>query len=135
MTGHPIGIGATSRRTGVNIETIRYYERIGLLPAPERTQGGHRLYSPAMRQRLRFICRSRELGFPVEEIRALLLLVDGGYTCGEVLERAREHLAVIRRRRSDLERMEYALARTVADCTGGAAPHCPVIEVLGRDRF
>ncbi len=72
------GIGALSTRTGVNIETIRYYEREGLLPHPPRTAGGHRSYSEDHLKRLTFIRRSRELGFSIAEIRGLLALVDGG---------------------------------------------------------
>ena len=71
-------------RTGVNIETVRDYERIGLLPAPPRSEGGHRIYDEDMLRRLNLIRRCRELGFTLNEVRGLLLLVDGGdYTCGE----------------------------------------------------
>ena len=78
-------IGQLSRRSGVNIETIRFYERVGILPKPPRSQGGHRLYDEAHEKRLHFVRRSRELGFSLDEIRGLLRLVDGGrYTCSEV---------------------------------------------------
>jgi MerR family transcriptional regulator, mercuric resistance operon regulatory protein len=73
-----LSIGALSRRTRVNIETIRYYKRIGLLPPPGRTEGGHRLYSQTHVERLNFIRHSRALGFPVDEIRVWLRLGDGG---------------------------------------------------------
>ena len=77
--------GALAARTGCNIETIRYYERIGLLPPPPRSAGGHRLYGRDLVKRLTFVRRSRDLGFTLKEIRELLRLVDGGtYTCGEV---------------------------------------------------
>ena len=79
-------IGQLAERTSVNLETIRYYERIGLMPAPPRTEGGHRVYDRNHLKRLGLIRRSRELGFSIEEIRALLRLVDGGdYTCAEVV--------------------------------------------------
>lgn len=88
MTPQPPGtpirltIGMLSSRTGCNIETIRYYEQIGLLPPPPRSQGGHRLYEEDLRRRLGFIRRSRDLGFTLDETRGLLRLVDGGaYTC------------------------------------------------------
>ena len=77
--------GELGSATGCNIETIRYYERIGLLPEPPRSPGGHRLYEEEHLRRLTFIRRSRELGFTLEEVRGLLRLVDGGlYTCAEV---------------------------------------------------
>src|SRR3546814_908405 len=83
------GIGTLSGRTGVNIETIRYYERIGVMPKPPRSVGGQRVYDAGHLKRLAFIRRSRELGFSLDEIRALLRLVDGGdYPCGEEIGRA-----------------------------------------------
>lgn len=123
-------IGTLSKRSGVHIETIRYYEKIGLLPPPPRTQGGHRLYGEALIKRLNFIRRSRELGFALAEIRTLLNLVDGGYTCGEVRETAERHLDAIRRKIADLRRMEETLALTAARCRGGDAPDCPIIDKL-----
>src|SRR6516225_6682133 len=87
--------GRLAVRTGCNIETIRYYERVGLLPPPPRSAGGHRLYGEGLIRRLNFVRCSRDLGFSVEEIRELLLLVDGGtYTCREL---ARDHIREIRR--------------------------------------
>lgn len=124
------GIGELSRRSGVNIETIRYYERIGLLPPPPRTEGGHRLYTDDHLKRLTFIRRSRELGFALGEVRALLGMVDGGYTCGAIKEAALIHLKDIRRKIADLRRMERTLARTAARCEGGTAPDCPIVDVL-----
>ena len=81
----PLTRGAVAARTGVNIETVRYYERIGLLPPPPRTAGGHRIYGEELLKRLTFIRRSRDLGFTLDEIRGLLRLVDGGdYTCADI---------------------------------------------------
>jgi DNA-binding transcriptional MerR regulator len=77
-------VGALSEQTGVNVETIRYYEREGLLPSAPRTAGGHRVFGEAHLRQLIFIRRSRELGFSGPEVRTLLGLVDGGYTCGDV---------------------------------------------------
>ncbi|MDH3920601.1 MAG: MerR family transcriptional regulator, partial [Rhodospirillales bacterium] len=89
----PLTIGALSKNTGCNIETIRYYERIGLLPAPPRSAGGHRLYGEVLLKRLTFIRRGRELGFTLDDIRGLLGLVDGGaYTCAEVKALTLDHL-------------------------------------------
>lgn len=126
-----LGIGSLSKRTGVNIETIRYYERIGMLPSPPRTAGGHRLYDETHLRRLVFIKRSRELGFSIEEIRRLLGLVDGGeHTCGEVRDMALEHVADIRRKIADLQRMEFILEDMASKCEGGNVPDCPILEEL-----
>lgn len=124
-------IGALSRCTGCNIETIRYYEKCGLLPAPPRTEGGHRLYGEDHLKRLVFIRRSRELGFSVDEIRALLGLVDAGtYTCGQVKALTVEHLQNIREKINDLRRLEKTLAEISSQCEGGTVPKCPVIDAL-----
>jgi len=124
-------IGVLSERTGVNIETIRYYEKIGLLPAPPRTEGGHRLYAEDHLKRLIFIRRSRELGFNQAEIRALLGLVDGGgYTCGEVKAMTLHHLQGVREKIKDLRRLERTLAGISSQCEGGSVPECPVIDAL-----
>ena len=128
-------IGALSRQTGCNIETIRYYERIGMLPAPPRTEGGHRCYSEAHLKRLTFIRRGRELGFKLDEIRSLLGLVDGGdYTCGEVLALTREHLEAIRAKIGDLKRLEKTLADIANQCDGGTVPECPIVDALFEGR-
>ena len=123
-------IGALSGRSGVNIETIRYYERIGLLPAPPRSQGGHRLYDGDLLKRLVFIRRSRELGFTLDEIRSLLGLMGEGHTCGEVQAVALAHLEAIRAKIADLQRMERTLAEAAAHCEGGGTPECPILDAL-----
>lgn len=124
------GIGEMSRRSAVNIETIRYYEKIGLLLSPPRTEGGHRLYADIDLKRLIFVRRSRELGFTLDEIRNLLGLVDGGRACGEVKDAALRHLRDIRNKIADLRRMERTISETAARCEGGTAPECPIIDVL-----
>lgn len=127
--------GVIAKRTGVNIETVRYYERIGLLPAPPRSEGGHRIYDEDLVRRLHFIRRSRELGFTLDEVRGLLRLVDGGdYTCGEVEALTSAHLGEVRRKLADLKRLEKVLREMVAGCKGGEVPECPVIEALFRQR-
>lgn len=124
-------IGTLSRRTGCNTETIRYYERIGLMPEPPRTVGGHRSYSKAHERRLGFIRRCRELGFSIEEIRVLLGLVDGGdYTCGEVKAVTDRHLDGVRRKIADLGKLERTLQKIGAACAGGRVPECPIIDSL-----
>lgn len=124
-------IGEMSRKTGVNIETIRYYERIGIMPNPVRTQGGHRAYDAGQLKRLDFIRRSRELGFSLGEIRALLDLVDTGtYTCAEVHQMTTAHLANVRKKISDLRRMERVLKEMAAECSRGYVPDCPIVDKL-----
>ena len=124
-------IGQLSRLSGVNIETIRYYERIGMLPRPPRTASGRRVYDLTHLRVLAFLRRARELGFSMDEIRALIRL--GGSedaTCGEVREIATKHLEDIRAKLDDLQKLERLLADTVARCTGETVPECAVLEVL-----
>ncbi|SDN02784.1 helix-turn-helix domain-containing protein [Afipia sp. GAS231] len=124
-------IGELSKRSGVKIETIRYYERVAMLPPPTRTANGRRVYGATDLRMLAFIRRSRELGFSLEDIRALLRL--GGpekASCREVREIAAHHLEDIRAKLDDLTRMERLLSRTVARCSGKTAPDCPVLDIL-----
>ena len=128
-------IGQLSRRSGVNIETIRYYERIKMLPAPPRTASGRRIYGAMDVRILAFIRRSRELGFSLHDIRALIRL--GGpekATCREVRAIAAHHLGDIRTKLGDLKKLERLLAKTVAQCSGTTAPHCPVLDILDVQR-
>lgn len=136
MTDHVTGRGlkraALARRTGCNLETIRYYEKVGMMPEPPRTASSHRVYDERHVARLRFILRGRELGFSIEELRGLLGLVDGGtHTCAEVKERTERHLDDVRAKIADLRRIERVLATTAAQCTGDAVPKCPILDVLG----
>lgn len=126
-------IGALSRRTGCNIETIRFYEKQGLVPAPPRTEGGHRVYGREHLRRLGFIRRSRDLGFTLDEVRALLRLADGHHTCAEVQVLALEHLDSVRQKIADLQRLERTLSETAARCVGGDAPDCPILDSLFSD--
>jgi MerR family mercuric resistance operon transcriptional regulator len=127
-----LSIGELSRRTGVNIETIRYYERIKMLPAPPRTASGRRVYGPVETRMLTFIRRSRELGFRLDEIRALLALSteNGKAACAEVRELAAGHLAEVRAKIADLRAMERVLTDAVRSCDAGETPGCPLIDVL-----
>ncbi len=127
-------IGELSRRSGVNIETIRYYERIKVLPAPPRTANGRRVYGPAETRTLAFIRRSRELGFTLDEIRALLAFSaeNAQGACAEVSELAIGHLAEVRAKIDDLKAMEYVLADAVRRCDADEAPGCPLIDALWR---
>ena len=128
-------IGKLSELTRVNIETIRYYEKIKVLPIPSRAENGRRLYGPVERRILAFVRRARELGFSLDEVRALLRL--GGpekASCREVQEIAAHHLDDIRTKINDLRKLERLLAKTVAQCTGTTAPECPVLDILDVQR-
>jgi MerR family mercuric resistance operon transcriptional regulator len=126
-------IGELSRLTGVNIETIRYYERVGVMPKPSRSDGGHRFYDNEHMKRLAFVKRSRELGFGLDDIRELLGLVDGGsFTCAEVHTITTSHLDDVKRKIADLRRMERVLKSMAAECSQGDLPDCPIIDTLSR---
>ncbi len=126
-----ITIGKLSKQTGCNIETIRYYERIGLLFEPPRTSGGYRIYDDDDLKRLNFIRRSRELGFTLKEVRELLGLVDGeDYTCVEVKVITVAHLNDVRKKITDLRNLEGVLKDMVSQCDDGTVPDCPVIDAL-----
>lgn len=125
-----IPIGRLAQRAGCNIETIRYYERAGLLPVPRR-KGRFRRYGHEDVRRLAFVRRARELGFTLAEVRSLLGLAEGGEdVCGEVREIAATHLAGVRATIADLQAMERALADAVRQCSAGEAPGCPLISAL-----
>jgi MerR family transcriptional regulator, mercuric resistance operon regulatory protein len=123
--------GELAQRSGCNIETVRFYEKQGLLPAPPRTAGGHRDYDREHLKRLSFVRRSRELGFTLDQVRGLLGLVDGGeWTCAEVRAMTVEHSAHVRRKIADLEKLAQVLEDMAAQCDGGAVPECPIIDTL-----
>lgn len=129
-----VTIGRLSTRAAVNIETVRYYERIGLLPSPPRTEGGHRLYGEPHVKKLTFVRRARELGFTLEEIRALMRLADERPpSCARARSLATKHLADVREKIADLRRMERVLTQTVALCEEGDRPDCPLLEALFRE--
>jgi len=129
-----IAIGRLSKHTGTNIETIRYYERVGLLPAPARSPGGYRLYGTDHLKRLNFIRRARTLGFSIGEVRTLLRLADERKRpCAEVRAVAEAHLSDVRAKIADLRRMERVLQATVAKCAQGRRSDCAVIEALYRN--
>jgi MerR family mercuric resistance operon transcriptional regulator len=115
----------------VNTETVRYYEKIGLMPDPSRSAGGHRVYARADLKRLSFIRRSRELGFTLREIRDLLELVDGDqFTCAQVRDRTTSHLADVSDKIQDLRKIEKTLKSMVSKCEGGSVPSCPIVDEL-----
>src|SRR3974390_978959 len=126
-----LSIGELSKQSGVNIETIRYYEKIGVMPAPDRRANGYRAYGADHLKRLSFVRRSRQLGFSLEEIRGLLRLVDGeAYTCAQVRALTLDHLAEIRCKIADLKRLKRVMEEMAAQCSGGKTPECPIVDAL-----
>jgi len=124
-------IGELSRLSGVVAETIRYFEKIGILPAPPRNSSGYRIYSTLHLERLAFIRRSRELGFSQPEVRKLLTLVDEhSYTCAEVEAMTSKQLSVVQDKIADLRKLEHALAGMINECSGGNVPDCPIVDIL-----
>jgi MerR family mercuric resistance operon transcriptional regulator len=127
-------IGRVARETGVGIETLRFYEREGLIAEPARRPSGYRDYGPAVIQRVGFIRRAKELGFSLREIAELLSLrVDEERTCADVYALARDKISDIERRIAELRRMKKALASLAAACTGaGPTGECPILDELER---
>jgi MerR family mercuric resistance operon transcriptional regulator len=122
-----------ARLTGCNLETIRYYENIGVMPEPPRNAKNYRCYDDTHVTRLNFVMRARDLGFTLEEIRDLLALVDGGIqTCAEVQVLASHHLENVRDKINDMQRIERVLSETVARCSGADVPECAVIDALTK---
>jgi MerR family copper efflux transcriptional regulator len=125
-------IGTVAKRVGVAIDTIRFYEREGLLPEPERRASGYRSYGDGAIAQLRFIRRAKQLGFTLEEIRELLALsADRQRGVKAVKKRAQQRLAVIEQRIVDLQRVRDGLAQLVETCPGHGAPEqCPILRAL-----
>lgn len=124
-------IGRLAALTGVHLETVRYYERIGVMPAPARSAGGHRIYSEVQRQRLAFIQSARKLGFSIDAVRTLLALSEPTRrSCREVEVVAAAHLEDIRAKIADLTRLEQVLTAAVRRCVTDDDPSCPVLDML-----
>lgn len=125
-------IGQLARTTNTKVETIRFYEKIGLLAAPARTNGNYRDYSQRHLARLSFIRRARDLGFTLDQVRALLTLADDrDQPCGAVDTVAREHLAQIDQKIADLRALRRELDDIISQCGQGAICDCRIIEALG----
>lgn len=123
--------GELARISGCNAETIRYYEKIGLIPEPVRAPNGYRQYSDTHKSRLHFVQQGRELGFTIEDLKSLLSLVDrNAVSCGEVENLASEHLESVRKKIEQLKRMEETLQETISSCSGDDVPDCPLIDSL-----
>ena len=127
-------IGQLARRAEVGVETVRFYEREGLLEEPARRPSGYRQYDEGVVDRLRFIRRAKQLGFTLKEIRELLSLrIDPATTCGDVKSRAEAKLEDIAAKIRSLQRMKRALVKLTKACSGrGAASECPILESLDR---
>lgn len=126
-----LSIGTLGKKTGTKVQTIRYYEQIGLMPEPGRTEGGQRRYNEAELDRLSFIRHARQLGFPLEAIRELLDLSDEpNRPCHEADVIARRQLKQVEQRLARLEALQKELLRMVHKCSGGTASECRVLEVL-----
>lgn len=123
--------GQLAKKTGVKAETIRYYEKYGLLDDPERSSGGHRVYSDEDARKLVFVRRCRELGFSLIEIEQLLELADtSGRNCAQVQRSTQIHLDDVRSKIRDLRRMERTLAELISQCENNASASCPIIDSL-----
>jgi MerR family mercuric resistance operon transcriptional regulator len=126
-------IGEAARQSGVTIETIRYYEREGIVPPPDRSASGRRLYDTAGIARLRFVKRCRDLGFPIAEIRTLLVLSNAdGNACSDVRGISERHLSDVRAKIADLTRLESALESLIEQCNRGER-QCPALRRLFTD--
>jgi Cu(I)-responsive transcriptional regulator len=131
MTDGHVAIGELGRLTGSKIETIRYYERIGLLAAPKRTAGNYRAYGPEHLKRLSFIRRSRDLGFSLDQVRALLDLSDDrNRPCEAVDTIAKSHLAEVDRKIADLRALRRELNGMITRCHCGTVADCRIIDAL-----
>ena len=128
-----LAIGGLANAAGVNIETIRYYQRRGLVDEPFKPLGGHRRYAAAAIKRVRFIKRAQQLGFTLEEVKGLLQLEDG-QNCRETRLLAEQKLVVVETRIGDLNRMRRLLKGLIAECANGKRPRsCPIIATLSAD--
>ena len=123
-------IGELAKQGGVNLETIRYYERVGLMPRPPRTQAGYRIFPDDATRRLRFVKRAQELGFSLREIKELLALrIEPGKTRADVRRRARAKIEDIDKKLRTLRKMKSALVKLTAACHGdGSLSDCPILE-------
>lgn len=133
LTG--LSIGTLAKATGTVAETVRYYEKIGLLPDPPRTEGNYRSYGPDDVARLSFIRRARDLGFALDQVRALLELADDRQRpCDEVDALARHQLDQVERKIADLEALRVELSGLINQCQRGTIAECRILDALGPRR-
>lgn len=125
------GIGAVAKATGITVETVRWYERVGLLPPPARTTGNYRSYGQGHLARLSFIRRARDLGFTLDQVRGLLRLADQqDEFCEAVDAIARSHLGDVERKIADLQALHRELAEIIGRCGSGTVAECRILEAL-----
>jgi MerR family copper efflux transcriptional regulator len=134
MSEETFTIGTLAERAGVNVQTVRYYERIGILPKPSRAKGGYRRYSSDAVARLQFIRHATHLGFTLTETKELLTLrARQGAPCRTVRTRAEEKLATIEKKLAELTELRDAVAQLVRTCSGDTAvEHCTILAALGE---
>jgi Cu(I)-responsive transcriptional regulator len=131
MNAQALTIGHLARETGTKVETVRFYEKTGLLPAPARTEGNYRAYDRSHLNRLSFIRRSRDLGFSLDQIRDLLELSDDrDSSCTAIDAIAKEHRAEVERKIADLQSLKTELDRMIEQCGCGVVADCRIIESL-----
>ena len=131
MIVQELSIGSLAEKTGTNVQTIRYYEQVGLMPRPARTEGNQRRYTREHVRRLAFIRNARDLGFTIETITTLLdLAAKPDRPCAEVVEIAKENLEVVKERLAKLRALERALKHLMESCSGGSMAECRIIEAL-----
>jgi MerR family copper efflux transcriptional regulator len=129
---HTMTIGRLAKQAGVGIDTVRFYERAGLLPRPQRTASGYRKFSESDVRRLRFIRRSKDLGFTLEEIGELLALSGRGSKMGDVKRAAQARLAQVEQKIAELQRVRRGLRTLIEACPGhGELKDCPILAALG----
>lgn len=129
----PLTIGRLAAATGANIETIRYYEKIGMFAKPDRSRGGYRHYARKHVDSLNFICRARELGFPLATIRDLIRLNEGGACCEQARAVTMAHRQEVRRKIADLKRLDRELKLLIDECQPDRWPTCPIMDALSKD--
>ena len=127
-----LNIGKVADQSGVKVQTVRYYERCGLLPKPARSASGYRKYSDESVRRLRFIKQAQTLGFSLSEIKELLSLrMQPGATCGDIRKRARQKIGTVNVKIEELQRIKDALSKLATACQGkGPTSDCPILEAL-----
>ncbi|MBI3530217.1 MAG: heavy metal-responsive transcriptional regulator [Betaproteobacteria bacterium] len=136
MASTELTIGKLARQGGVNIQTIRYYERLGLIPKPNRSSSGYRLYDEETVRRLGFVRKAQLLGFSLHEIDELLSLrMRPGITCADIRMRARQKIATVVEKIAELTRIRGALAKLATACRGeGPTSECPILEAFDAHR-
>lgn len=133
---NPVTIGRLAKESGVKVTTIRYYESIGLIDAPDRSEGGQRIYDARAVERMRFIRHARDLGFPLEAIRELIALSRNEQrSCSEVDEIARRHAKDIKQRIKRLKSLERELSRMIKECSVDRISDCRIMEVLSNHKL